>query len=343
MIYQARSILLIDTSPFGRSLALLPVVRKLRAAYPDSLIAAAASTGAVELLAPLRLLDEAIDLGVIRKRDRGYGSALKRFHRLFKAARRSPFDLVLDFSTGLESQLLTRLAVRARTITPSKLTGVVDLLFSLGKPARAVTGALSDYTNVLRQLKIDASDMRLGLELPESENALFEKALARHGSRGGEPIVVLHTAEAGAADGWPVASFAELGSRLTNNFGARVVAADEPSDDSFTDAIGPLLPKGAIKLAEPRALELAAAVARASILVTDDQAISALALDLGTPVLEVAAKGGYSAAAKSGLSDSRAAHRVVVGSSRGRVTTDEVFETASEMLQDNRTVSLFHR
>ncbi|HST20088.1 MAG TPA: hypothetical protein VLR90_03160 [Blastocatellia bacterium] len=323
MRYQPNSILAIDASPFGRSIALLPVVRQLRAALPNAYIAVATSTGTCELLTAVGLVDEAIDLGVIKSSDGGAGSAVKRFAQLFQRARRRDYDLVLDFAPRLETQMLSRLVVRARTITPSRLPHVIEML--LGGSNKT-----PDYENVLKQIGVNGSDMRLAISLPDEEHAQFERLLERKGSRGGEPIIVLYA----AGNGWPVESFGEIGQRLANNFGARVIAVDEPSDKSFTESASALLPQTAIKLASPRALELAAAIARASLIVTDEPGLARMAADMGTPVIEIAEAHGKSRLAKS--------HRVVQGSSRARVGTDEVYEIACEMIQDSRSASLFH-
>jgi len=89
--------------------------------------------------------------------------------------------------------------------------------------------------------------------------------LSSGGSRGGELIALLYAGNPGSKDGWPVAAFGETGTRLANNLGARIIAADEPSDESFTRAASPFSAAGRDKLAKPRAFELMAAIARASI------------------------------------------------------------------------------
>jgi ADP-heptose:LPS heptosyltransferase len=326
---QPRSILAIDASPFGRSIALLPVVRALRTAFAHSFIAVATSTGTCELLAAVGIVDETIDLGVIKSSDSGGASALKVMARLFKHARRRDYDLALDFSPRAETQMLTRLVVRARTITPSRMPRVIELL--IGSAARRAGSRQTDYESVLRQIGIGASDARLAIQLPAEEHAEFERMLERKGSRGGEPLVVMHGGS--AAGGWPVESFGEMGQRLANNFGARIIAADEPSDDAFTQVVSRLLPQTAIKLESPRAVELAAALARASLIITDEAGLARLAAEMGAPVIEIAESDNGSLVSKS--------HRVICGSSRGRVAADDVFELACEMLQDSRSASLF--
>jgi ADP-heptose:LPS heptosyltransferase len=327
MRYQPNSILAIDASPFGRSIALLSVVRSLRGALPHAYIAVATSTGTVELLKAMGIVDDAIDLGVIKSSDGGAGSAVKRFAQIFQRARRRDYDLVLDFAPRLETQMLSRLVVRARTITPSRMPHVIEMLLGGGRQS---SNKATDYENVLRQIGVDGSNVQLAISLPDEEHAQFERLLERNGSRGGEPIIVLYA----AGNGWPVESFGEIGQRLANNFGARVIAVDEPSDKTFTSAVSALLPRTAIKLASPRTLELAAAIARASLIVTDEPGLARMSADIGTPVIEIAEAHGEARFSKS--------HRVVRGSSRGRVPTDEVYEIACEVIQESRSASLFH-
>lgn len=327
---QPRSLLAIDASPFGRSIALLPVVRSLRTAFPNAFITVATSTGTCELLSVTGLVDETIDLGVIKPTESGGANAFKRIARLFKQARRD-YDLALDFSPRIETQMLTRLIVRARTITPSRLPHIIELL--IAGAGRRGGGHATDYENVLRQIGIGPGDSQFRVALPVEAHDEFERLLERKGSRGGEPIVVLYSASAGGANAWPVESFGEIGQRLANNFGARIVVADEPSDNSFTEAVAGLLPPTAIKLASPRSLELAAAIARASLVITDEAGLARLASEMGTPVIEIAESRDIAAMTPS--------HRIVCGSSRSRVGADEVFELACEMIQDSRSASLF--
>jgi ADP-heptose:LPS heptosyltransferase len=337
MLYPARSILAIDISPFGQSLSLLPAMRALRTSYPKTFLVAAAPSGTCELLNDCGLVDDTIPLGVVKLPDRGHAGALKRLVGLVRGSRSYSFDLVLDFSPRLETQIVSRLVLRARVLTPSKLPGAIGMLLQLGGASRSADRSTrSDYLNVLQQAGVEMDDARLAITPPVEEDARFEHRLASSGSRGGELIVLLYASNPEGRRGWPFDAFGEIGTRLANNFNARIVAADEPSDHSFTGAVSAWLPPGAIKLAEPRAIELLAAIARASIVITDEPAIARVASELSTPVIEIAET--ITAAVASSM-----AHRIAQGSSRRQVSTDEVYEIASEMIQENRSPSLFQR
>ncbi len=327
-------ILVLDFSPFGQSLSLLPACRALRAAHTRTFITVAASRGACDLLSASRLVDEVIDLGVIKSSNQNFSGALGRIARLFKRTRRSDPDLVLDLSPRLETQVFTSALLRTRAVTPSKPFDVLDRLLNLsGKAARANSHA-EECRKALKQIGISADMDRLSIALLPEEDARFERLLADKGCRGGQPVVILYSSRA-LAGGWPIDSFAETARRLANNFASRIVAIDEPGDNTFTGIIMPLLPKDAIELREARAVEVVAAIARASIVITDDAGVAEMASDLGAPALELSRFKPSSDLPKS--------RRVVHAPALARITTDEVYEMASEMIQESRLISLFER
>lgn len=337
MTNHPRSILVVESLPFGRALASLPAIRALRLAYPKTLIVTAATRGIIELLTIGNLVDEAIDLGVIHSSNQGLLGAAGRSARLFGQARKENFEMVLDFSPGPETQVISRIVLGAKTVTPLSVSHFVDRLLGRSRTPRAGDHR-AECASVLDQLGISIDDREPPIGPSAEDNDKFEQLLARNKSRGGEPIAVLHGAIGDERRGWPAERFGEIASMLSNNLGARIVAADEPHRRAFTGAVSSLLPKGSIKLAAPRAIELLAAIARASILITDEPGIADAAADFGTPVLEVAEASMVTGRNESSQSKN---HRVIDGASRARISADEVYELAAEMIQENRSSMLF--
>lgn len=339
-ITPAGSILAIDMSPFGASLALLPAMRGLRAAYPKSVIVSAAPTGTCELLSFARVVDGTIDLGIIKPSDHRYTRALGKLVNLIRRSRLYDFDLVLDFSPRLETQIVSRMVLRARTITPSKLPRALEALLDLvGIPGSVDRSLISNHKRVLAQTGAEMTDTTFRVTLPDEEHARFEQRLVKAGSRGGELIVLLYASDPNDSRGWPVDALAETGRRLANNFDARIIGADEPSDSAFTNALRGCPVPGvttATMLPGPRAVEFVAAIARASIAITDDAGIAQLASELGTPVIEISDISSENFVGSG-------SHRILGASSRRRVTIDKVYETACELVQESRSPSLFRR
>ena len=278
------------------------------------------------------LASETVDLGVSKSGDQEWTFALKSLIRLTRLIRRGGFDLVLGFSAGLETQVALRMGRGTRLVTPSKTPYLLDYLFGSRSGARRTGDHGAECASVIDQLGLEIGEERSLIVLPGEENKRFEQLLTRHGSRGGEPVVVLYGSGSTVRRGSAVACLSEVASRLANNFGARVVAVDEPLSRGFTDRIAASLPPGAIRLASPRALEAAAAIARASLVITDEPDLVNLTSEFRTPILEVRYTRGR---IKPGR-----AHRVVSGVA-GSSLADEVFEAASEMLQRSRFPSLF--
>jgi ADP-heptose:LPS heptosyltransferase len=309
-VYTASSILILDPGPFDSSLPLLPAIRALREASPNAFVAVASSTGVCQLLQASGMVQETIELGSIR---RGAGAGGRLF-KLLRAVRQHDFDLVLDFAGHPATQLISRLFLRAKTVSSIiGLDAIAALLTPPGaRPDRP--GASSRHARVLRRLGLDLKDARILAPLIREEDEQFEKKLADAGFRGGELLALLYSPGVESGRGWPTGSFGEIATRLSNNFGVRVVVADEPADSTFTTAVASALPRGAVRLESPGAAQLVAAIARASVVVTTGEGVARIAEEFGTPVVRPAG-----------------------------CSTEEVFDSAAQILQASRTPSLFSR
>jgi ADP-heptose:LPS heptosyltransferase len=278
------------------------------------------------------LASETVDLGVSKSGDQEWVFAFKSLIRLVRFIRRGEFDLLLGFSSGLETQIGLRMGRSGRLVMASRTPYLLDYLFGSRTGPRRTGDHAAACASVMNQLGIDIGPEQSLIVLPTEENKRFEELLARHGSKGGEPIVVLYGSSAVARRVGAIACLVDVAGRLVNNFGARIVAVDEPSSRSFTDRIAASLPPGAIRLASPRALEAAAAIARASLVISNEADLVNLTSEFRTPMLEIRNT--------RGRSDPDAGHRVVSGAP-GIGLADDVFEVASEMLQRSRFPSLF--
>lgn len=311
---------------------MLPALRALREAQPHAYLAVAAARGIGELVTAGSLADAIIDLGIIRTTEANAGGTVKRVAQLLGKGRRD-YDWILDFSPRWETQVAAFLKWRGRHVTPPKISQLLDFFLKRGQAPADDHAA--ECASVLKQVGVKNFNARLVVPVASEESLRFEKLLSTKRAAEGAPVVVLYSSYAGEEDGWRLEQFAELAERLANNFAARLVVVDEPADSRFTKALKPRLPAGAILLAAPRAVELAAAVERASLVISDERGIAKLAMDADAPVIEIAdAPSPYA---------QTPAYRLLRASSRPRVEVESVYETACEMLQGSRTASLIGR
>src|SRR5215510_8926968 len=122
---EARSILIIDTSSFGETVLLLPVLAAIRGNYPNASICIAATPAACQLCESLRLADTGIGLGAIGSGGNGPG-AIARLIRVLRQTRRRRFDLLLDVRPRIETQVMGRLVTDGPVITPVSLSTFVE-------------------------------------------------------------------------------------------------------------------------------------------------------------------------------------------------------------------------
>lgn len=309
-LYPARSILVADTTPFYESAMVMPVLRSLRSAYHPSALLIASATGTCELGRRCGLVEDAIDLGSLHRSAR----SARAFLRFFRSVRRFEVDLVVDLNLSLATQLLSRLVLRAQTVTVAGL----DILTALAgaREKRSAKGARDPFVRgelALKSLGIATGTRTLDVELSRDEDLALERTLASAGFKGGAPLVLLHSPDAVRSIRWPVSSYAGVAARLANNFGAWPIVADEPGATDFTRLTGAVL-RSAIRLPNPHVMQLVAATARATVVITQSYAISQIAKEFATPAIDPTG-----------------------------CTPDEVHDLAAEVIQAGRSESLFRR
>ena len=302
----------------------------LRRAYPNARIVAAATAGTVELLTSYQLIDDAINLGAGAS-GQSIGKTILEELKLAKRTQHMRFDLLLAFSGLSLVQFLFRLRMRSRIISPLiKPADLIDPLF--GGDARRRGRGPAAYHSILRQLGLKPADSDWKIRSSENEDARFERLLERgEANPGGRPVAVLYSGGP-VTFGWPFDRFADLANRLSSGYEARIVICDSPYGSGFTSSMSPLLPKSAIALRAPRAIEVVAALARATIVITDDPGIARFAAQLGAPAIDLSGP------------VQKGPECLVYGVSGDKPqATDAVFDVACEIMQKSRMASLFRR
>ncbi|HKV41391.1 MAG TPA: hypothetical protein VJX67_19450, partial [Blastocatellia bacterium] len=128
MAQPPRTALIIDTSPFGSSLSLLPAVRTMRERFRNAFVVAAASGGTCQLLASAGLVNEVFSFGVIKPSSRGSGRSVVSLLRLIGKTRSNEFDLIVDFNPHFSTQILGWMS-HSRVLAPIvRLSDLIDPL-----------------------------------------------------------------------------------------------------------------------------------------------------------------------------------------------------------------------
>ncbi len=273
-------ILLVRFSAIGDLLLTTPLIRTLRARYPDARLTFVTRQRFASLLCDNRHLNEIVELPD--------GESVWRLAGQLKGRR---FTHRLDLHGSLRSRAL-------RTLVPGAWTGYSKRRLARALLIRTKQDRYRDevpvaerYFEAARAAGLDVQPDGSGLELTPSSSArdAADAWLAASGARGDRPVVALAPGAAHATKRWPADHWRALASRLLAA-DLDLVLVGGPDDRATAagigSSIGPTTGGRLVDATGALALqETGAVLARAAALVSGDTGIMHMATAVGTPVV----------------------------------------------------------
>ena len=335
------NILIIKLRHIGDVLLSTPVLRALREAYPDARLTMLVNRGTEEILAHNPDVNEVVCL------EKGSWDAQWRF---VQSLRRRAFDCVIDLTDGDRSaviSLATGAPMRVGFNAEHRWRG---LLYSAVAAPRPTDQHRVEYDLcALRHLGLDPKPGTPVLYVSHAENVAVETWLRESGltsSTNAPPLLWLQPGARYSLKVWPHERFVELADRLTDRFSCRVLLGGDQREREIAEQIArnmrepPKVVAGKLSL-----LQFAALVKRCALFVGNDGGAMHIAAAMGTPVVALfgptyprrwGPRGVPSQVIYKGL-DCRACYHPTClrgdDSCMQQITVDEVFETASLMLE----------
>ncbi len=282
----ARRILVRLPNWVGDAVMATPALRALRSAQPAAEISVAASKSLAALLAGLGSVDHWLPT-----EGRGARALVSQARAL--AAQRFDWAVLLPDSVHVAvAPWLARVPVRAGyardLVRRALLTHALEPPRVDGK--RLPISMIERYLRITRAL--GCADAGIALELPLDPLARerVAKRLALAGVGESEPLVVVTPgASFGASKLWPPERFAAACVGLRAAHGLRAILAPGPGEEGVSHAIAARAGAGALVLEAPvtTLAELAALIARAKLVLTNDTGPRHMAVALGTPVISL--------------------------------------------------------
>lgn len=292
-------ILVAQMMRMGDVLQTTPLIRALRRRYPDAHIAALVRKMGVPILEhnsdvnEIIVYDEERMFNDMRSQDsdrflEAYRIAEDYVRRL-KAGR---FDVVFNCTHNIASAMLLKLA-EAPEVVGAHLSD--DWRFVLRGPWTSYFFASVlhrdfnglNYCDINRHFaEASSAAPRVVFDLHEPDIQFVDALLDRHGVGPDDPIVCFQLGASEENKRWPVDSFALLGRELVQRHNARLflvgIGAEAPLGDAFEKRV----PGLAVPLFGATTLpQLAALLARARVLVTNDTGTMHLATAVNCPVV----------------------------------------------------------
>ena len=254
--------LLVTLSNIGDVILTTPVIAVMSARFPDSELTVVSGPKAAPLLAGSRLIHELI----IYDKHADLGGQIRFLRKL----RRKSYEWAVDLRNTAIPFL-----VKARRRSP------------LFRPAGEILKR-SRHLEILKRSGFEISGASaFDFFSPEEERNLFSK-LRAGGLKEDAGWVVASPVAASALKSWPLSKFREVLSGLLRERSEPIVLAGDEREGRLISNLAELAPQRIFNLAGKTTLrELAALVARASLVLANDSAVMHLGYELDRPVAAI--------------------------------------------------------
>ncbi len=263
-----RSIVVFACNLLGDSICRLPAIMAVKEAYPSSRLLVVADPRYRDVFEGQPFIDEVYPLD--RK-----GSRIKQlaaWARLLKRMRKAKPDLVLDLYGSKRTALVSRLSGAKARVSLS--------------PA-AVGGHIIEQVNeVAKAAEIEARFAYVPLAITEADRQTARKVL-QEASLGEGQLVVLNPSARVEAKRWRTERFGELARELAAD-GVQCGVITAPGDEAITKEIVSATKGSAAALPVMPLKQLAALLARTTVLVTGDTGVLHLGAAMRCPTVVIA-------------------------------------------------------
>jgi len=290
-------IILINPFGIGDVLFTTPVIRSIKAVYPESYIGYWCNERVKQALSNHPDINRIFalsrgDLKKISSKSKIKGAT--SFLGLLKGIKKERFDISLDFSLDHRYSLISMfLGIKNRIGFNYKnrgkfLTEKIDLDGYSGKHV------IEYYLELLKFLKINPSARNLELFIPLDQIKKAKQLLARNGINKGDLVIGI-TPGAGASWGkdaafkhWPPQKFSRLADKIVDTYGAKIVLLGDETEKILTQTISGIMRNKPVDLAGETSLEeFASLISCLKLLVTNDGGPLHIAVALKTKTVSI--------------------------------------------------------
>lgn len=290
-----RRVLLLRLERIGDLLMILDAIDAVRARAPEAEIGLAVGSWNAELARLIPAVDRVDTIDAPWLSQEGTRSPVPEVARRIAGWRRDDLDLAINFEPDIRSNALLAASGARRRVGYATGGGGEFLTTALRYDQTAHTA-----TNALRlvELALPGSGspadraagtmLRTALRIPEEARARADRLLAAHDRRG--PLVGINPAAGRAIKEWPVERFAAAATDLAERDQATIVLLGSVAERATAGAVRDAMPEHVRRIdlaGDAPLVDLAAVLARLSVLVTPDTGPMHLAAAMGTPVVGV--------------------------------------------------------
>jgi ADP-heptose:LPS heptosyltransferase len=339
MSFDPQNVLVIDFGQLGDVVLSLPALHAVRARFPAARITVAVGKPGKQVVELAGCADDVLVVDRVALRDGLIPVSLWQIARLVREVRARRFDFVIDLHSLSETNLLGYLSGAPQRLYARRPTRSLDALSNF-RPRPPVEDtskhAIDRYLDVLAPLNPPPVARVPRLPLRADAQTVVEQLFCKEKLVGDAPLVGLFPGAGHPSRQWPLERFVELARRLERNDDVRVVVFVGPEERGRLRELRNAFSR-ATKFVEQLTIpQLAAALARLSVFVTNDTGPMHIAAAVGAPVVVLLGHPTNKA-----YMPTEARHRVIHGRTIMDISVDEAYITARSVLTAERTASLF--
>ncbi|MGI9168161.1 MAG: glycosyltransferase family 9 protein [Pyrinomonadaceae bacterium] len=275
MNFDPLNILVIDFGQLGDVVLSLPALRAIRERFPRAKITVAAGKPGAEIVNLSGYADSTLVVDRVALRDGLKILSLAKMIRLVKDVRRAQFDFVIDLHSLSETNLLGYLSGAPKRLYSRRPGRSLNYLAKFDPPPPVEDNnpnkhLVDRYLEVLLPLRISNAARVPTLRTRSEDDATVERLLQKEKAAAGTPLVGLYPGAGHPSRRWPLPRFGELADRLVRNDNVRVIVFTGPEERQMLKEIRVSFPRSVIVFDKLTIPQLAAALARLSVLVSND-------------------------------------------------------------------------
>jgi ADP-heptose:LPS heptosyltransferase len=339
--FNPRNILIIDFGQLGDVVMSLPALRALRERFPHARITVMVGRPGGEIVDMSGYADATIEVDRVGLRDGFKPLSVMRIFQVVKDVRQRQFDFVIDLHSFSETNLMGFLSGAPKRLYSRRPGRSLDFLanFSPKPPVDRNDPdqhLIDRYLDVLVPLGIKDSTrvprLMTRVEDDRAIDAILRKAKAETGS----PLVGLFPGAGHPGRCWPMEKFAQLADFLIRNDAVRPVIFVGPEERHLIQRMRTLFPDPCVILDKLSIRQLAAALARLAVFVSNDTGPVHIAAAVGTPIVVLIDLPRPHAYIPTGP-----AQRLIFSESVAAIEVEQVYASTRELLSAGRTATLF--
>lgn len=290
MTFDPRNILVIDFGQLGDVVLSLPALRAIRQKFPLAKMTVAAGRPSAAIVRMSSYADATIEVDRVAMRDGFKPLSILKILKVVKEVRQQKFDFVIDLHSFSETNLLGFLSGAPKRLFARRQGRSIDLLSNFRpQPPLETTNRQRHqgdrYLDVLKPLRIEAADRVPKLASHRVDDREIDRLLGKEKADSGSPLVGLFPGAGHEERRWPLSRFAQLAEVLVHSDGVRPLIFLGPEERHLVSEIKTTFPSQAVILDRLTIPQLAAALARLAVFVSNDTGPMHIAAAVGTPVV----------------------------------------------------------